>query len=244
MAGNPRSGILEVAVNFAMTWDARVSTRAGTPSDFSSPYDKRRLLEIRASGDAVLVGRKTIEVDRMQMGLPDETLRVARVARGQTAYPLRVVVSGSGAINPALRIFESDFSPIAIFSSNRMPAASQAALEGKAALHLSQNEEVDLRGMLETLAQQYQVRRLVCEGGPTLFRSLLEADLVDEINLTFCPLIFGGMAAPTITGVAGAFLPVTRECRLEAMEVVGGECFARYSIISDSLDFSHSMMLK
>jgi riboflavin-specific deaminase-like protein len=231
MAGTPRSGILEVAVNFAMTWDARVSTRAGTPSDFSSPYDKRRLLEIRASGDAVLVGRKTIEVDRMQMGLPDEALRAARVARGQTAYPLRVVASRSGAINPALRIFESDFSPVVIFSSNQMPVATQAVLEGKAALHLARNEEVNLRGMLETLAEQYQVRRLVCEGGPTLFRSLLEADLVDEINLTFCPLIFGGISAPTITGIAGTFLPATRECRLEAMDVVGEECFARYTVV-------------
>ncbi len=227
----PRSGILEVAVNFAMTWDARVSTRARTPSDFSSPRDKQRLLEIRATGDALLVGRKTIEVDRMQMGLPDERLRAGRVSRGQSAYPLRVVASHSGAIDPGLRIFESDFSPIVLFSTTRMPTATQAALEDRATLHLSEGTEVDLRVMLATLAERYGVRRLVCEGGPTLFRSLLEADLVDEINLTFCPLIFGGVSAPTITGVAGEFLPATRECRLEAMEVVGGECFARYKVI-------------
>jgi riboflavin-specific deaminase-like protein len=231
MSISPRSGILEVAVNFAMTWDARVSTRGGTPADFSSPRDKHRLLEIRATGDALLVGRKTIEIDRMQMGLPDESLRAQRVARGQSAYPLRVLVSQSGVINPALRVFEGDFSPIVIFSSDRMPFDTRHALERKATLHFSDGPEVNLRAMLTTLAEEYGVQRLVCEGGPTLFRSLLEADLVDEINLTLCPLIFGGMAAPTLTGVAGDFLPVSRECCLEAMEVIEGECFVRYRVI-------------
>ena len=41
-----------VTANFAVTWDARISTRRGTSSDFSSPRDKRRLVEIRAQCDA------------------------------------------------------------------------------------------------------------------------------------------------------------------------------------------------
>jgi 5-amino-6-(5-phosphoribosylamino)uracil reductase len=72
-----------VTANFALTWDARISTRSRTPSDFSSPRDKRRLVEIRARCDAILVSAKTIAVDNMAMGLPDEALRVARVRRRQ-----------------------------------------------------------------------------------------------------------------------------------------------------------------
>ncbi len=221
---------MEVAVNFALTWDGRISTRNHTRSDFSSPEDKHRLLAIRATGDALLVGKTTVEVEAMQMGLPDEALRAERVRRGQAPYPLRVLISNSGRIDPAWRLFQSDFAPIVIFSTARMPKATRAALENKATLHLAEGKQVHLPQMLETLAREYGVKRLVCEGGPTLLRSLLEAGLVDEINLTFCPLLFGGARAPTLTGRAGAFLNSTRECRLERMEEVGKECFLQYRV--------------
>ena len=63
-----------------------------------------------------------------------------------------------------------------------------------------------------------------------LFHALLREDLVDELNLTFCPLLFGGEGAPSLTGLPGAFLEAARSFRLERMEVVGGECFARYRV--------------
>lgn len=221
----------EVAVNFSVTWDGRVSTRNETPSDFSSPRDKQRLLEIRATGDALLAGRKTVENEGMQMGLPDEALRAQRIERGMAPYPIRVLVSNSGQLNPRMRVFQFDFSPVIVFSTARMPASTRAALEGKAILHLADGPQVDLRAMLGTLWDHYAVRRLVCEGGPMLFRSLLEADLVDELNLTFCPRIFGGVGASTLTGRVGDFLSVAREFRLEQLEVVGDEAFARYRLV-------------
>ena len=221
----------EVAVNFALTWDGRVSTRNRTRADFSSPRDKHRLLEIRASGDAVLVGRATLETEQMRMGIPDAALQAARVQRGQTPEPLRVVVSGSGQIDPASRLFETALPPILIFSTARMPETTRAALEGKATLHLADGPRVDLRALLQTLRSSYGVRRVICEGGPTLLRSLLEKNLVDEINLTFCPRVFGGTDAPTLTGGPGAFLPAAVECRIETMETIDGECFTRYRVV-------------
>lgn len=218
----------EVAVNFALTWDGRISTRNHTPSDFSSPYDKRRFLEIRATGDAILAGASTIAADRMTMGLPDEALRQERLARGQAEYPLRVLLTGSGVLDPALPVFHHTFSPIHIFSTQRMPASSRSVLAEVATLHLADGDSVDLREMLRALRCDFGVRRLVCEGGAQVFRSLVEVDLVDEINLTLCPRIFGSEQAPTLTGPAGPFLPASVDFRLEKTEVVGEECFVRY----------------
>jgi len=225
------SPLPEVAVNFALTWDGRISTRNRTRADFSSPRDKHRLLEIRASGDALLVGRATLEIEQMKMGIPDEALCAARVARGLPPEPMRVVVSNSGRIDPAARLFESASAPILIFSTSQMPEATRVALGGKAVLHLAEGSHVDLRAMLQTLRGRHGVQRLICEGGPTLLRSLLEENLVDEINLTFCPRVFGGADAPTLTGSPGAFLPAAIECKLEEMETVGEECFARYRVL-------------
>jgi riboflavin-specific deaminase-like protein len=219
-----------VTANFAITADGRVSTRNLTPADFSSKRDKRRLSEIRATCDAVLAGVKTITSDNMTMGLPVEELRVARVARGLPPYPTRVLASRSGQIDPALRVFTRDFSPIIIFSTEKMPPSVRAALAGKATLHLHQ--KLDLARMLGTLRTEHGIKRLVCEGGPQLFRALLLEELIDELHLTVTPRIFGGRKAPTLTGQAGDFLPRSQAWRLCAMEVIGEECFLRYRRIA------------
>ena len=219
-----------VTANFALTWDGRISTRRGTPSDFSSKKDKRRLVEIRAQCDAVLVSAKTLTADNMSMGLPDAALRAARTARGQRAYPLRVLLTNSGRIDPDLRIFEKTFSPIVIFSTTRMPARTRAALAPKADVWLHESDSVNLPAMMATLRADYGVRRLVCEGGAQIFRALLTAGLVDELHLTLCPRIFGGESAPTLTSLPGAFLPASVPLALKKMEVIGGECFLRYRV--------------
>jgi riboflavin-specific deaminase-like protein len=219
-----------VTANFALTWDARISTRRRTPSDFSSPRDKLRLLEIRAGCDAVLVSAATLAADNMSIGLPAPDLRAARRARKQPEYPLRVVVSRSGRIDPALRVFTQAFSPIVIFSTKRMPERVRTALAGKADLWLYDAESVDFADLLQTLRREYRVRRLVCEGGSQIFRALVTAGLIDEIHTTLCPRIFGGKDAPTLTGPAGEYLPHGVALKLREMEVRDGECFLRYRV--------------
>ena len=222
-----------VTANFALTWDGRISTRRGTPADFSSKSDKRRLVEIRAQCDAVLVSAKTLAADNMSMGLPDPALRAARTARGQREYPLRVLLTNSGRIDPALRLFEKIFSPIVIFSTTRMPARTRAALAARADVWLHESTSVNLPAMLATLRTDYGVQRLVCEGGAQIFRALLTAGLVDELHVTLCPRIFGGERAPTLTGLPGAFLPASIPLTLKKMEVIGGECFLRYRVLRE-----------
>lgn len=219
-----------VTVNFAITWDGRVSTRKFTPSDFSSKRDKRRLAEIRSTSDAVLVGASTIAADKMTLGISDPALRAERIARKLPSHPLRIIVSNSGRIPPTLRVFEKDFSPIVIFSTTRMTQRTRTALARVADLWLHEGAAVNLPAMLATLRADYRVKRLVCEGGPRLFHALLAGRLVDEIHLTLSPRIFGGIAAPTLTGLAGDFLPRSTRCALREMEVVEGECFLRYRV--------------
>jgi riboflavin-specific deaminase-like protein len=226
------SDLPQVAVNFAMTWDGKVSTRNFTPADFSSKRDKHRLLEIRSTADAILVAKGTVAADNMSMGLPDESLRAQRIQRKQPPWPMRVVVSNSGRIDPALKIFQHAFSPIAIYSTTRMPERSQSQLAGKVDIHLHDTPSVDLKKMLQHLRTHYKVKRIICEGGPSLFRALLAQNLVDEINLTLTPRIFGGNRAPTLTGLPGDFLPHTVSCKLVKTEVIGGECFLRYRVVS------------
>lgn len=217
-----------VTANFAITADGRISTRKFTPSDFSSRTDKRRLVKIRAACDAVLIGARTLASDTMTLGIPG--------VRGEMP-PLRVIVSNSGRIAPTLRVFESPGAPIVIFTTRKMPVRTQKALLIHGDIFIHPTPAVDLTLALAILRADYGVKRLVCEGGGTLLRSFAAADLLDEIHLTLCPLIFGGSGAPTLTGapvrggVPGKFLPKSVQLKLVEMKRVGDECFTRWQVV-------------
>jgi 5-amino-6-(5-phosphoribosylamino)uracil reductase len=218
-----------VSATFAMTVDGKITTRDFTPVDFTSREDKQHLFRQRALADAVLVGHSTLKRDNVRLGV-SEDLRQQRIERGQTPAPLRVIVSNKGEIDSQLKVFRWDVSRILIFSTQRMPKEVRTALKGKATLHFSKSRDVDLAEMLKILRREYKVRRIACEGGPTLFRSMLEHGLIDELNLTIAPYLFGGAAAPTLTGLSTEFLPASVHCVLKNMRVVGDECFLTYRI--------------
>src|SRR5215813_9731590 len=218
-----------VVATFAMTADGKVTTKDFGPVDFTSREDKLHLFRKRALADAVLLGHTSLERDNVRLGVPTE-LQELRIKRGQSRSPLRVIISNKGQIGDRLKIFQSEVSPILIFSTERMPSKNQEALRKKATLHLTSAREVDLAAMLKTLRNQYKIRTLACEGGPTLFRSLLERGLVDQLNLTIAPYLFGGANAPTLTGLSKEFLPASVHCSLIEMRTVGDECFLTYRI--------------
>ena len=141
-----------------------------------------------------------------------------------------MIVSNEGKIDHRLKIFQSEFRPIIIFSTKRMPRKYRQALKKKATLHLSDANHIDLAVMLQTLRNKYKVRTVECEGGLTLFRALLEQGLIDQLNLTIAPYMFGGAKAPTLTGVSKKFLPASVHCSLTDMRTVGDECFLTYRI--------------
>src|SRR5467141_681461 len=111
-----------VSATFAMTVDGKITTRDFAPVDFTSREDKQHLFRQRALADAVLIGHGTLKRDNVRLGV-SEDLRQARIKRGQTPAPLRVIVSNEGRIDSQLKIFQSPATagPILIFSTKRMP---------------------------------------------------------------------------------------------------------------------------
>src|SRR6266700_7391376 len=130
-----------VAATFAMTADGKVTTRTLAPVDFTSREDKLHLFRQRALADAVLIGHTSLKRDNVRLGLPAE-LQEARIKRRRSRCPLRVIISNKGRIDDRLKIFQSDISPIIIFSTKRMPLKNHEALSKRATLHLTGSKEV------------------------------------------------------------------------------------------------------
>ena len=225
-----------VAANFALSLDGKIAARAKGPTSFTSAADRRRMLELRAEADAILIGRGTLEADDIPMRLRSVRLRAKRIRAGKTAEPLRVIFSNSGRFRKDLRVFRDGGPPVVVFTTKLMPASTKRWLEVVASVHVEpRGNVVDLRRALRTLSRDYGVRSALCEGGAELFRALVQAGLVRTLHVTFAPLIIGGAGAPTLLGLAhSSLLRRSIPLRLAGFFPRGDEVFATYRVAASS----------
>lgn len=214
-----------------MTADGKIATANRAVSSFSSARDRRHLLELRATADAVMSGATTLNAGPITLGPGGMKYRRLRLKRGLAEYNLRVVVSGAGNANPEAQVFKRAFSPVIVLVSGRAPERRLKKLRACAAeVKVFGKEEIDFVQALGWLRQKWRVKRLLCEGGGELSDALFQAGLVDELHLTICPCIFGGRRAPTIADGIG-FGTLARAARMELKTVrkCGEELFLVYT---------------
>jgi riboflavin-specific deaminase-like protein len=215
----------------AITADGKIASANRAVHSFGSPRDLEHLYQLRATADAVLCGARTVEISETILGNGGETFRRRRLKNGLSEFPLRVIVSGSGSIDPAGKIFRQRFSPIIVLTTNRASAKKLAQLRALAdEVKICGESEINFRAALRWLHEKWNVRRLLCEGGGELNDALFRADLVDEIRLTICPKIFGGRAAPTISEGRGFHhLAVATTFEMRSIQRANGELFTMFS---------------
>src|SRR5579864_6399657 len=116
-----RSALPFVFLNVATTADGKLAPASRHFVPFASKHDQEHLLELRATADAVMSGARTVDLSPIKLGPGGARYRRQRLKRGLTEYNLRVIVSGSGTIDPDAEIFKHRFSPIIILVTGRAP---------------------------------------------------------------------------------------------------------------------------
>ncbi len=221
-----------VFINVATTIDGKLapSTRHFRP--FSSRRDQQLLMELRTRADAVMAGARTVDLNAVTLAPGGLRYRRRRVKNGLAEYNLRVVVSGSGSLNPQAEIFRDRSSPIIVFTTDRIAAPKLKKLRAVAdEVAIFGEGQFDFTSALRWLREKWNVKRLLCEGGGELNAGLFRENLVDEIYLTFSPLIFCGRNAPTMADGEG--IPEVKQAiraRLKTLERVGDELFLVYRV--------------
>jgi len=232
-AAGPTSDLPFVLVNMAMTADGKIATANRSVASFGSRRDHEHLLELRATADAVLSGARTVDSAKINMGPGGLKFQRLRLKRGLAEYNVRIIVSGSGSIDPCAEVFRHKFSPVIILTTQRMTNSSRRRLQALGTtIKICGKHEINFHTALRWLKQKWGVQRLLCEGGGDLNDALFHAGLVDELHLTVCPKIFGGRKAPTIAEGAGfKKLAATRQFQLKSTRRVGREMFLVYGKI-------------
>ena len=219
-----------VFVNMAMTADGKIATANRAVHSFGSARDLAQLYALRATADAIICGARTVEISNATLGNGGEKYRRLRLKSGLAEFPIRIIVTGSGSIDPRAKIFAKHFSPLVILTTQRAPAKKLGLLQTLAdEVKIFGQNEVNFLKAFAWVRKKYRVKRLLCEGGGELNDALFRADLVDEIRLTICPKIFGGNTAPTISeGKGFAKLGLTRRFKLGSKRFFKGELFTTF----------------
>ena len=219
-----------VFINVATTADGKLAPANRKFVPFSSRRDQQLLLELRTRADAVMAGARTVDLMPVKLGPGPAKYRRMRLRNGLAEYNLRVVVSGSGTLDPRAEIFRHRFSPIIVLASGRAPEKRLRKLREVAdEVRVFGEDALDFVAALRWLRKKWKVRRLLCEGGGEVNAGLFRAGLVDEIYQTLCPLVFGGRDAPTMADGRGVqALAQATKLRLKSLKRVGDELFLVY----------------
>ena len=222
-----------VFLNIAMTADGKLAPAHRRFAPFSSARDQTMMYELRTRADAVMSGARTIDAAAVSLGPGGKKYQAQRLKMGRAEFNLRIVVSGSGSLSPQAEIFRHTFSPLIILVTKRASETRRARLEKLGAIvHVCGETEIDFAAALHWLRREWKVKHLLCEGGGEINAALLRAGLVDEINLTLCPTLFGGRHAPTLAdGLGVDRLEDAASLKLKSQKRVGEELFLNYSVV-------------
>ena len=180
------SGKPYVALKAGLSLDGRLNYLAGKSGWITGPQSVARVHTLRNEFDAILVGRRTVDIDN-----PALTTRLENDGRD----PLRIILDAQLKLSPTARVFnlESNASTW-VFCDKNCLTQNKNDLEASGAKVIG--VESDARGylklsqMLDVLAK-HGIISLLVEGGSTVHSSFLKEQLADAAYLFYAPLIAG-----------------------------------------------------
>lgn len=180
-------------VNFVSSIDGAVAV-SGVSGGLGTPADKTAFDVMRELCDVVVVGAGTIRAENYGGVVLGLAAKERRVASGLSPVPPILAVSARAFLDPDSRLFrETEVPPILLVGRDADPETIVALRSAGADVHLSETATVRSTD-IEALLSALNLRRALCEGGPSLFGQLIADNAVDELCITTSPQLVGGNA--------------------------------------------------
>lgn len=176
-----------LAVKSAQTLDGFIATQRGESKWITSEESRKAGHALRATFDAVMVGKNTASVDNPQL--------TVRHSAGRN--PWRVVLDTKLSLPLGLNIFTDEF------REKTIVACSAEALQTRKAntltiagvklldVRIGIDGRIDVGNLLSRLSSEFNIASVLCEGGAETFSAFAEANLIDEMHIFSAPIIIG-----------------------------------------------------
>ena len=169
------TGMPWVIAKVAQTIDGYMGINSNSSIWITGQESKKNAHYYRSMVDAVLIGRKTAEVD-------DPSLTVREI---DGKNPIRIILDTNRVLPYGLKIFsDKQAKTIVLCSSKRFDRTSTHACQYIPVKEI--NGCLSPEHILRTLAQE-GILTLMIEGGHEVLKSFYEGDLIDEIHVYTAP---------------------------------------------------------
>ena len=183
-----------ITLKLAASLDGRIATASGESRWITGPESRRYVHHLRATHDAVMIGLGTAQAD-------DPMLDIRELGLAH-ANPVRIVLDSQLALSPHSRLAKSAAdTPLWICHGPRAKGLENWAESSAALIETPAGETgLNLAELAHMLAAKGLTRILV-EGGGQLAASLIQANLVDRLEVFHAGLMLGATSTAALAGL-------------------------------------------
>ncbi len=219
-----------IIFNMVSSVDGKATTTHGQLTGLGSPTDRKVMNRLRSQVDAVLVGGETLRADPFIPTVSTELL--PERLQHFLGQPLGIVVSNSGDLPLDHRFWQAGKDLRVVFLGAGASSEAEKILAEKAQVFRLSPDINNFSQILNLLWQKLAIKRLMVEGGASINFEFISAGWSDELFLTFCPKLVGGVKNTTIIGGKDYGMAELPNLKLRSLYQHENELFLRYKIES------------
>lgn len=213
-----------VRLKMAMSLDGRTAMGSGESQWITGPEARTQVQRLRARSSAILSGVESIIMDDSRLTLRSEQLQLANTEDVLQRQPLRVILDTRLRLPLAAACLREPGRTLVMTTPAHSDEKRGRLTEAGAEVHVlpaGHDGRIDLALMLRWLADNEQVNELLVETGATLAGAMLDAALVDELQLFVAPTLLGGEARPLFALPGLSRMADQRRLTIHDMRAVG-----------------------
>ncbi len=212
---------------WAMTLDGKIATRTGHSRWISGEPARARAHQLRGRVDAVMIGRRTAELD--------DPLLTARPSGPRLAT--RIVVDSRAALSPHSQLARTARDAPVLIAAGPHADPENCRRLRDLGCEVWRSDEPEPAARLLCVLDELGARRMtnvLVEGGGELLGSLFDAGQIDEVHVFIAAKLIGGRdARPPLAGWGVAQMAQAQTLANPAVEQLGEDIYVHGRLVAN-----------
>lgn len=203
----------EIILKLALTLDGFLDDSTDDRLILSNEEDRKEVINIRDSVDAILIGGNTLRKDNPSLKATKKSL-------------LRIVLTTSGNLPKSSALFEKD--NVIVFCPKEIHEKLEKHLPSNVKIESYSSSENSLKYLVSNLTK-FNVKKLLIEGGGSLSREVFQKKLFDKVRLAYAPFFLGQIGAVNAVSLVDSKKHLTERMNLISTKKLGDVVVSWYS---------------
>jgi len=223
------TGLPYVLYKSALTLDGKIATETGDSKWITNEASRAYAHRLRDQFDVIMVGSETVLQDNPALNCRIENGRdpVRLIVDGELKLPLEASILNSSCTSPCIIATTTSASPTKIQALESMPNVEVWKYDTQ--------RYVPLEKMLRDIVKRGW-NSVLLEGGGRLAGSLLQAQLIDELDFIFAPKLIGGNGPSPLAGMKIPLMAQAIPLEILETDLTTGDLRVRAKVLSSQAE--------